>query len=83
MWSSIFVNQWPVPAGNDDDVAGLEVVGDAVADLGAVVARPVELDDGPQRGGTPLPVGDVGPEHERRRSRDDVIDLADLIVFGD
>ena len=33
------------------------------------------------RGRTTLTVDDVGSEHERRRSIDDVIDLADVIVL--
>src|SRR5882672_12418800 len=75
----------PVPRArrNDDDVSGLDLVHDGVAYVRTVVPRPVELDDGAQRRGTPLAVDDVGPEDECRRPGDDVVDLADLVVFGD
>src|SRR6266481_8491517 len=51
---------------NYDDVSRLDLVRDAVANVRTVVSRPVELDDGAQRRGTPLAVDDVGPEDERR-----------------
>src|SRR5439155_10394140 len=48
----------------------------------SVVPRPVEFDNGPQGRGTPLPVGDIRPQDERGRTRDDVVDLTDQVVFG-
>ncbi len=54
---------------NHDDVAGLDLIGDAVANLGAVVAGAVELDHGAHGRGPPLPVDDVGAQHQRRRAR--------------
>ena len=71
------------PCRNDHHVSGLELNRQAVPDLRPVVARPVELDNSPLRRGTPLPVGNVRAQDERGRSGDDVVDLADLIVFGD
>src|SRR6185503_2227943 len=68
---------------NHHDVARLEVVAFTVADVRAVVAWSVELADGQLRCRAPLPVRDVGSEHQRRRAVDDVVDLADLVVFGD
>src|SRR5437773_3419264 len=53
---------------NDDDVSRLDLVRDAVAYVRTIVPRPVELDDGAQRRGTPLAVDDVRPEAERRRA---------------
>src|SRR5260221_827119 len=70
------------PGGIEGRFSRFDLVRDAVADVRAVVPRPVELDDGAQRRGTPLAVGDVGPPDERRRARDDVVDLAHLVVFG-
>ena len=53
---------------DDDDVAGLDLMRDTVANVGTVVPRPVELDDGALRRGTPLPVDDVRTKDERRGS---------------
>src|SRR5258705_11644649 len=52
---------------NDDDVARLDLVRDAVADVRTVVPRPVELDDGAQGRGTLLAV--YGVQHEGRHLR--------------
>src|SRR5262245_4201108 len=56
---------------------------DAVANRHAVVARSVEHSYRLVVGRAPLHVGDVGSGDQRRRSVDDVIDLADEIVLGD
>src|SRR5260370_42657131 len=50
--------------GNYDDVSRLDLVRDAVANVRTVVSRPVELDDGAQRRGTPLAVCDCRTQHE-------------------
>jgi hypothetical protein len=67
---------------NHDNVPGFQVVRDAVPDLGSVVARSVELTNSLLRGRPALTVRDIGTQHERRRSLDDVVDLAHLIVLG-
>ena len=72
----------PGPGGNDHHIARLEVVGLAVLDLGAVVARAVEQAHGLRSRGTTLHVGDLRTEHERGAARHDVIHFADEIVLG-
>jgi hypothetical protein len=44
--------------GNDDDVAGLDLAGDAVANIGPVISRTVEFDDVRMVAGPSLPVDD-------------------------
>src|SRR5687768_15399413 len=62
--------------GNDDDVTGLQVVGDAVSNLRTVVAGTVELANGLQRGRSTLTIRDVRPEDQRGCPADHVVDLA-------
>src|SRR6266446_4130209 len=57
----------PMPGAgrNDDDVAGFELMGGAVANRRAVVAGPIEQAHGFRCRGAALHVGDVGAKHER------------------
>src|SRR5262249_53973907 len=68
---------------NDHDVTRLQLIRDAIPNFRTVVAGSIELDDGPLRGWTPLPVGDIRTENESGRSFNDVVNLADLVMFGD
>src|SRR5471030_1829508 len=68
---------------NDQNVSNLDLVRHAVPNVRSVVPRPVELDNGPLRRRTPLPVDNIRTQNDRGRSGDDVIDLADLVMFGD
>src|ERR1700730_7054221 len=72
----------PGAGGNNHDVTGLELVGDAIANRGGVAARPVEHLHGVIVGWSALCADKVGAGDERRRAVDDVIDLAHLVVFG-
>ena len=71
-------------AGRDDDrVAGLQLVRDAVANRIGIAARPVQhanifIGRRPR-----LRVDEIRAGDERRRSGNDVVDLAHVIVFGD
>src|SRR5262245_4722779 len=74
----------PMPSAcrNHHDIAGLELIRHTVPNVRSIVPRTIELDDGSLCSGTTLPVCDIRPKHKRRRSIDDVIDLAYLIMLG-
>src|SRR5678815_4871842 len=83
MWSSIFVNQWPVARRDDYDIAGLQLTRNPVENFSAVIAGAIELDDCALGGRTALTVGDFGTQHQRARAGNDVVHLAHLVVLGD
>ena len=56
---------------------------DAVPDSDPLLPGPLNSTTVRSVAGRRCRFDDVRPEHERRRAGDDVVDLADLIVFGD
>ena len=73
----------PCAGGNHNHVPNLQVVWLAVSNFRTVIARPIKFDNSPQRGGTSLPVRNIGTENESGRTGDDVVNLADQVMLGD
>ena len=67
---------------NDDRVAGFQLVRDAVPDRRGVAAGAVQQPHVLVGRRPPLRVDQIRAGHERRRSGNDVIDLAHVIVLG-
>ena len=67
---------------NDDRVAGLQLMRHAVADRRGVAAGPVQQPDVLVGRRPRLRVDEIGPGDERRRSGNDVVHLAHVIVLG-
>src|SRR5690349_3161908 len=68
---------------NHDDVARLQLMRDAVSDGRRIGPGTVEEPHGLEVGRTTLRADELGAGDQRRRSVDDVIDLADEVVLGD
>ncbi len=68
--------------GDDDGVAGLQLVRHAVSDRGGIAAGAVQQADVLVGGGTPRGVDQIRTGDERRGSGNHVIDLADEVVLG-
>src|SRR5262245_15911550 len=68
---------------NHNDVSRFQVVSHAVTYLRPIVSGSIVLDNRSQGCRTPLSIRDVRSKDQRGRSGNDVIDLADLVMFGD
>src|SRR6185437_7977826 len=68
--------------GNNNDITGLELMGLSIANGLGIVARSIDEAHDRIIRRAPLLVDEIGAENKRSRSIDDMVHLADLIMFG-